>query len=133
MVLLRVKRRSEGNALFGNEVQFGEKGVDCGRGLDWRIGDEETRVDVQEVVNGEATAAAAGTLHWSQMDAVVSALSVKREKGVDKKGVEKNAIPAMEVSHASGDHGLDAQTGGSELTSIELNLPENGVSSPTAF
>ena len=84
-------------------------------------------------MNGEATAAAAGTLHWSQMDAVISALCVRREERVDKKGVEKNTIPAMEVSHASGDHGLDTQTGGSELTSIELNLPENGVSSPTAF
>lgn len=97
------------NSLRRKEVECGEEDVHCCWSLQiWR-GGEEAVVNIQKVADGEATATTTDSLHGSEMDTVVPALEMNKGRVKDEKGVEKNVIPAVEVSHAPGEEGLNAQ------------------------
>ena len=133
VLLLDVSAGKEADALGRKQVEFGEENVHSRRGLEvWR-GGEEAVVDVQEVADGEAAAAAADLLHGRKVNAVVSALAMKRKRVKDEERVEENVIPAVEVPHAPGEEGLDAQPGRADSASVELDLGSTDISWTTSF
>lgn len=51
----------------------------------------------------------------------------------DEERVEENVIPAIEVPHAPGEEGLDAQSGRADSASVELDLGSTDISWATSF
>lgn len=133
VLLLDVSAGKEADALRRKQVEFGEENVHGRRGLEvWR-GGEEAVVDVQEVADGEAAAAAADLLYGREVNAVVSALAMKKGWVEDEERVEENVIPAVEVPHAPGEEGLDAQPGRADSASVKLDLGSTDISWTTSF
>lgn len=120
VLLLDVRKGMEANSLRRKEVEFGEEDVHCYWRLQTWRGGEEAVVNVQKVADGEAAATTTDALHGSEMDTVVSTLEMKKGQVKDEESVEKNVIPAVEVSHAPGEQGLDAQSRRSNSTPVDL-------------